>query len=131
MNKAEHIKYWIETAEEDLASAQALFESKKYSWCLFISHLVIEKLLKAHFVNDYETEQLPKTHDLLRIADKIKLDFSEKQKNFLEEINDFNIAARYPDYKREFYKLCTFEYTNDKFNVIKELIKWLKSNLKY
>jgi len=34
-----------------------------------------------------------------------------EQKIFFDEINDFNIETRYPEYKQEFYKHCTMEYT--------------------
>ena len=46
----EHIQYWIESADSDLDTAEALFASGKYDWCLFLGHLVLEKILKAHYV---------------------------------------------------------------------------------
>jgi len=33
-----------------------------------------------------------------------------KQKIFFDEINDFNIEIKYPEYKQEFYKHYTMEY---------------------
>jgi len=50
MTQEEHIKYWIDSAEHDLDTANSLFSSGKYDWCLFISHLVLEKLIKAFYV---------------------------------------------------------------------------------
>jgi len=46
----EHIKYWLDSAAHDLDVAESLFESGKYDWCLFIGHLVLEKVLKALLV---------------------------------------------------------------------------------
>lgn len=55
MTKDEIVKYWIEAAEFDLRAMQNLYTSKDYVWCLFLGHLVIEKLLKAIAVkNDLE-----------------------------------------------------------------------------
>jgi HEPN domain-containing protein len=54
MTKQEHIDYWLKSAEHDLKTAQSLFKSGKYDWCLFIGHLVLEKTLKALFVNANE-----------------------------------------------------------------------------
>ncbi|MBU1262965.1 HEPN domain-containing protein [bacterium] len=31
--------------------AETLFQNKKYDWCLFIGHLVLEKILKAFYVS--------------------------------------------------------------------------------
>ncbi|NUM75573.1 HEPN domain-containing protein [candidate division KSB1 bacterium] len=40
MTTAEHINYWLTSAEHDLASAETLFEHQRHDWCLFIGHLV-------------------------------------------------------------------------------------------
>ena len=42
-----YIKYWMESSENDYDAMKNLYKSKNYNWCLFIGHLVIEKLLKA------------------------------------------------------------------------------------
>jgi HEPN domain-containing protein len=105
-----------------------LFESKRYDWCLFIAHLVIEKVLKAFWVRDSE-KRLPWIHNLLKIAEETCLNLSEEQKKFLDEIAAFNIRARYPDDKLEFYKLCTKEFTTEQFEKIKEFYQWLLSRI--
>ena len=52
MTKLEHIAYWRETAEDDWLSANDLFATKRYLQCLFLAHLTIEKISKAHWVLD-------------------------------------------------------------------------------
>jgi HEPN domain-containing protein len=46
MDIKELITYWEKSAKNDLETAKLLFKKGKYHWCLFISHLVIEKALK-------------------------------------------------------------------------------------
>lgn len=58
------------------------------------------------------------------------LELTEGQKVFLDEVNDFNLAIRYPDYKFEFYKKCTEDFTKQYFKGIKEFYKWLLSQIK-
>jgi len=128
MTKEEHIAYWLKTAEHDFETAQHLFETGKYDWCLFISHLVIEKVLKAFWVRD-TTDRVPHHHRLLEIAQATRLSLSEEQKQFLDSITPFNIQGRYPDYKLDFYKLCTKEFTTEKFERIKEFYQWLLSQI--
>ena len=65
----------------------------------------------------------------MKLAELSSLDLSNEENLFLDEVNDFNIAARYPDYKQEFYKMCTKEYASDYFVHIKEFYEWLKSQL--
>ncbi len=46
MMHEDEIKYWLKIAAHDLDVAAALFAARKYDWCLFIAHLVLEKTLK-------------------------------------------------------------------------------------
>jgi HEPN domain-containing protein len=87
-----------------------LFENKKYSWALFVGHLMIEKLLKALFVK-VNNEYPPFIHNLLRLAEKCNLELSEEQKLFLGTVTAFNINTRYDDYKMSFQKKATPDYT--------------------
>ncbi len=129
MDKRQHIEYWLNSAEHDLDVGETLFQNRKYDWCLFIGHLVIEKVLKAFYVRDTD-ESPPWIHNLVRLAENTTLSLSDEQKQFLMEINRFNIEARYPDYKRDFYKLCTREFTEEYFTKIKEMYKWLLLQMK-
>ncbi len=43
MTIQEHIEYWTDSADNDLKAADALFESRNYSWTLFIGHLIFGK----------------------------------------------------------------------------------------
>jgi len=131
MNIDEHIKYWLNSAKNDLEAAEQLFISGKYDWSLFIGHLVIEKILKALFVSNNDNKIPPKTHNLLKLAELSNLVLSNDSKLFLDEVNDFNLEVRYPEYKQEFYKLCNKEFTSKYFIKIKEFSKWLESQIEF
>lgn len=124
-NSNKLIQYWLEGAEDDYDTMEVMFISKRYSWALFIGHLMIEKLLKAYFVkvkNDYP----PYIHNLLRLAEKCNLELNEKKKEQLIVITAFNINARYDDYKSSFKKKCTKEFTSEWVRNLKELREWIK-----
>jgi HEPN domain-containing protein len=129
MNVEDHVNYWLKSADNDLSAAESLFLSAKYDWCLFIAHLVVEKTLKAYFVYKNDNKIPPKTHNLLKLAEQSDLPLIEEQKLFLDEVNDFNLEVRYPEYRREFYKLCTFEFTEMYFTKIKDFSRWLTSQI--
>jgi HEPN domain-containing protein len=126
----EHIKYWLNSADHDLDTAESLFSAEKYDWCLFLGHLVLEKGLKAFFVKDNENRMPPKTHNLVKLAEKTTIPLNAELKLFLDEVNDFNLEVRYPEYKQEFYKICTKKFAEEYLNKIKEHYKWIKSLLK-
>lgn len=128
MEKKDIVKYWKETSDRDYETMIHLFQSKDFHWSLFIGHLVIEKLLKAIFVinNDHNIVP-PKTHDLLLLAKKAGIETNDEINDMLDFVTTFNINARYPDYKQEFYRKCTMKFTQDAINKIKELRQWLLS----
>ncbi len=128
MEREEHIKYWLESAKQDLEVAETLFQNRKYAWSLFILHLVLEKTIKAHYVKRHN-ELPPKIHNLVRLCEAAELEITEEQKIFLDEVNDFNLEIRYPDYKFEFYKKCDENFTKDYFDKIKEFYEWLLSQI--
>ena len=126
----EHIGYWLESADHDWETAKSLFRSEKYDWCLFIGHLVLEKILKAIYVQVHDNRLPPKVHNLVKLARLSKLDLSMEQEILLDEINDFNLEVRYPQYKSEFYKKCTREFSANYYQNISEMMIWLKSRIK-
>ena len=129
MTTDEHIAYWLESTVHDLETAESLFQSEKYDWCLFLGHLVLEKVLKAIYVNTNENKVPPRIHNLVRLAELSSLTLTQEQRMFLDEVNDFNLEVRYPDYRQEFYKRCTRDYAEPYFTQIKEYYEWLKSQI--
>lgn len=84
--------------------------------------------MKALFVSKFGIHA-PFTHNLYRIAELIDVELSEEYADWLDEITSFNLNARYDDYKKEFYSLCTPEYTSDWISKIETLRTWIKTKL--
>ena len=125
MSRKEIIKYWIESSDSNAITMNNLFKSKDYDWSLFIGHLVIEKLLKAYYIKSVD-ENYPLIHDLLRLAERGGLNLTNEQKDLLDEVSGFNIRVRYDDYKREFHKKCTADFTKGYIDKIEDFRKWIK-----
>ena len=97
---------------------------------MFFGHLVIEKLLKAIYAKKNKSApHAPKSHDLLYLAEKAELEFTENQENLLDTITGFNMNARYDNYEKDFYLKCTDEYTSEQLKNIEEVVEWLKNQL--
>ena len=130
MNNIDLMNYWIESSEEDYDTMMYMRAGKKNTWCLFMGHLVIEKLLKALYAkNNRNAPYAPKSHDLLHLAEKTELELTDRQEDLLDTITRFNMNARYDDYKKEFYLKCTDEYTEQQLKNIEEVRLWLKNLL--
>ncbi|MCX6245853.1 MAG: HEPN domain-containing protein [Bacteroidetes bacterium] len=128
MTKEEVIQFWLDSSDKDYETMLHLFESGDFLWSLYIGHLVIEKLLKAYFVQQKD-ENYPMIHNLLRIAEKAGMDLNDDQQLFFSTVTGFNISARYDDYKQSFYRKCTREFTSDWIEKIKEQREWIKKQL--
>ena len=127
MTIEEHIKYWQEGSQRDLESAEAIFKSGRYDWCLFVGHLALEKILKALFVARNDNKIPPKLHNLVRLAELSKIELNDQEKYYLDKISDFSLQTRYPDYQLEFYKRCDAEYATEQLSKIKEFHTWFSS----
>jgi HEPN domain-containing protein len=128
MDNDELVKHWIDSAEIDQKAMNHLFEKEDFHWSLFMGHLVIEKLLKALYIQE-TNDQPPFIHNLSRIVQMAEMEMTETQLDFLDTITTFNIRARYDDYKQLFYKKCTRDYTAMWIQNIEELIVWIKEKL--
>lgn len=122
------VKHWIDTSDEDFNTMTSLFDAKSYGWALFLGHISIEKLFKANYVNKFR-KHAPFTHNLYRLAELSEIKLTDEYSDWLDKITSFNLNARYDDYKREFYSLCTVEFTGEWIEKIKEVRTWIKQML--
>jgi HEPN domain-containing protein len=121
MNKQDHIDYWLSTSEMDFSSMDTIHNAGKYTVALFMGHLALEKLLKALWVKVHSDNFPPKTHNLVKLAVEAEVKLNQIDISLLLEINEFNLETRYPDFKMDFYKRCTQEFSAEYIHKIKEL----------
>lgn len=121
----EMVDFWFKSAKEDLKTAELLFKNKRYDYCLFFCHLAVEKSLKG-IVYRVSRKQPPFIHDLVRLAYIGKLELNEEMYEAFNEITTFNVAARYDNIKKNFYKQATISYTKQFLKETKDILKWLQ-----
>lgn len=93
---ARHVAYWRSGAGEDIETARFLLERDKRREALFFAHLALEKTLKALVVK--ATQDLaPLSHNLLLLAEKTGLEFSEAERVFFVDMNRYSLHGRYPE----------------------------------
>ncbi|MFH1874013.1 MAG: HEPN domain-containing protein [Pseudomonadota bacterium] len=122
------IKYWFEAAKHDREVSLSLYRTGKYDYCLFLCHLMLEKLLKA-LVAKVAKEHPPFTHNLLYLAGKANLELTKAQIELFDQINKFNLEIRYPEDLKSFYKKVNKNYAKKYLEQSKELWLWLQNLL--
>jgi HEPN domain-containing protein len=124
------IEYWIGLSDYDLETAVAMLQSKRYLYVGFMCHQSIEKAFKAYYIK-LKLETAPYSHSLSYLAkqgDFYEL-FSEKQKEFIDQLEPLNIEARYPSHKERLLKSLNEIKCNEIIDNTKELQKWIKEKL--
>jgi HEPN domain-containing protein len=128
----DNVKYWLAIADYDIETAKAIMKTGRYLYVGFMCHQVIEKSLKAVIARDCdEGEFPPKTHHLLKLADRAGLfnKMSPEQQDFIKELNPMNIEARYPEYKEQIAAGLSKDICAEMIAGTEEMLCWIKERL--
>lgn len=127
---SDKVEYWVEGAEYDLDTARAMLETGRHLYVGFMCHQVIEKMLKACFVN--ATGQIPPyTHNLELLARKSSLDklMNGEQQDFLRRLEPLNVESRYPADRELLAKALTPEKCRTILTGTEEMFEWIRQRL--
>jgi HEPN domain-containing protein len=111
MSKADHISYWVDTADKNWRALHNMVQAGDNVEALFWAHLVIEKLSKALWVKDNEENMPPRSHNLDYLLARTSFSPTPEQTSVLAELNRFQLEGRYPDYVQTIYKITTNDFT--------------------
>jgi HEPN domain-containing protein len=118
---------WIALADYDIETAKHMLVTERYLYVIFLCHLALEKLLKAHVAEFTQTIPI-KTHDLIYLVKKCELDLPEEHLDFVGKINTASIPTRYPDDLQRSLKEYPKSVAKQYLNQTSELLKWLKQH---
>ncbi len=93
-------------------------------------HQTIEKVFKAYYTK-LKTETAPFSHSLSYLAKKGEFydEFSDSQKDFIDQIEPLNIVTRYPSHKERLLKSLTDSKCKEIIYETKILQQWIKEKL--
>lgn len=124
------VKYWLEISDYDFETAEAMLKSKRFLYVGFMCHQSIEKIFKAYFT-ELTKETAPYSHSLSYLAKMGGFydNFSEEQKDFIDQLEPLNIEARYPSHKERLLKSLTNIKCKEIIENTKQLQQWIKEKL--
>ncbi|MBR2035799.1 MAG: HEPN domain-containing protein [Prevotella sp.] len=124
------VAYWIDIADYDLETAEAMYQTGRRLYVAFMCHQVIEKTLKAYWSKTQESDP-PYTHNHMRLADGCGLYelMSDEQRDFLDIITNYNIESRYPEDKEALSRALTDNVCRKIIDETKQLQQWIKDKL--
>ncbi len=118
---------WIALAEYDLETARHMLSAGRYLYVIFLCHLSLEKILKAHVTEVTQTIPI-KTHDLIYLVKKCGIELPEAYLDFIGKINTASIPTRYPEDLQSALKIYPEPVARQYLRQTQELIKWLKQH---
>lgn len=123
------VKYWINIAEYDLDTAEAMLETERFLYVGFMCHQTIEKMLKAVIEKQQISDIPPKIHNLLRLANIANIALPDRYVKLISYLNPLNIEARYPSYKNNLTKILTKDKCQELLNQTREMKLWIEKEL--
>jgi HEPN domain-containing protein len=118
---------WIALAEYDLETAVHMLKTGRYLYVVFLCHLALEKMLKAHTTE--VTQTIPvKTHDLIYLVKKSGLEMSQAHLEFIGKINTASIPTRYPEDLQRAVSDYPEPIVKEYLRQTQEILQWLKQH---
>jgi len=130
MTRDEQVQYWLDIANYDLDTAEAMHQTGRWLYVAFMCHQVIEKTLKAYWCATQPTDP-PYTHSHQRLATGCGLYdlMNDDQRDFLDAITNYNIEARYPEDKEELARTLTPQTCRHIIDETKQMQQWIEEHL--
>ena len=119
------VRKWLERVEYDMKTAEAMLQTRRYIYAVFMCQQAIEKCFKA-LIAFLGGDVLP-IHNLRRLAELSGLinQFNKDQLMKLDFLSQYYINARYKEDITELSRGITEEFSRDMINFSKEIIQWL------
>ena len=80
MTTNEKFEYWLDIAEYDLGTAEAMYNTGRWLYVAFMCQQAIEKLCKGLYIQ-YVDDNVPRVHNirsiLIKYANKLQISISE------------------------------------------------------
>ncbi|MDR2616101.1 MAG: HEPN domain-containing protein [Oscillospiraceae bacterium] len=128
MTAEEKFEYWLEIAQYDLETADAMLVSGRWLYVVFMCQQAIEKLVKGLytlFLDDIP----PKTHNIMllvkRFEDKLPEAVPTAYSVLFDTLSKYYLNNRYPDYMSKLSEQLDMPEAARILNESKEVFAWL------
>jgi HEPN domain-containing protein len=128
MTNEEKFEYWLDIAQYDLESANAMYSTGRWLYVIFMCQQSLEKLVKGLFTL-YLPDALPKIHDIsslfLRFSDKLTVPVEESTLQLFSHLSSFYLNTRYPKFKAMLSSAVSKQDAETTLEKTKEVFSWL------
>jgi HEPN domain-containing protein len=124
----EKYEYWLESAQYDLDTADAMFASGRWFYVVFTCQQAIEKLVKGLYTL-FVDDNVPRTHNISKLAQKFDSKLAEPipEENYVyfDKLLAFYINGRYTSFKQSVSDRIGKHEAKSVLDKTKEVFAWL------
>jgi HEPN domain-containing protein len=128
MTDQEKFDYWLQHAQYDLETAEAMFKGGRWMYVYFTCQQALEKLVKGLYIL-YIDDNIPRLHDISAIFGKYSIKLKEQIKTdylaLFDSLSTFYLRSRYPDYAKVLIPQATEASSGNILEKTKEVWQWL------
>jgi len=128
MDSIEKFEYWFDIAQYDLETAQAMFETGRWLYVVFMCQQSIEKLCKGLYLL-YIDDNIPRIHDInsliTKFEDKLPESIGDDKRLLFSRLSAFYLNNRYPEYRERLSASLSKEEAKNILDKSKEVFTWL------
>jgi HEPN domain-containing protein len=124
MEKDEKFLYWLDIAEYDLKTAEAMLDSGRFVYVVFMCQQSLEKLTKGLY-NYYIDDKVPRVHNisfvLNKLSEKLNIEVEESNFSLFDKLAAYYLQGRCPSFKEKISKLVNEEEARELFRKTEEV----------
>lgn len=128
MDAQEKYEYWLDIAQYDLDTAEAMLNGGRWLYVVFMCQQAVEKLVKGLYVL-YVDDSVPKTHNIRVLIEKFENLLPEmvtdEHYNLFEALTIHYLNGRYADYKQKLSARLNEQVATDLLKRTQEVFVWL------
>jgi HEPN domain-containing protein len=128
MTDEQKYEYWLDIAEYDLGTAEAMLNGGRWLYVLFMCQQAIEKLVKGLYIL-YVDDNVPRTHNIRVLVEafegKLPLGVPPDKYSFFDKLTQYYLNNRYPEYISKLSSQVKESEANSILSKTKEIFAWL------
>jgi len=130
MDLPEKFEYWMDIAQYDLDTAEAMFTSGRWLYVVFMCQQAIEKLCKGLYLL-FVDDNIPMIHDInsliAKFEGKLPTAIDDDKRLLFAKLSAFYLNNRYPKYKERLSVSINSEEALNILEKTREAFAWLRT----
>ena len=129
MNDQEKFQYWLEHAQYDLETAEAMLKNGRWLYVVFMCQQAVEKLVKGLYGLYLNFDEIPHIHNIKTLIKRFETwlpnTVAPEYYHLFDTLTGYYINNRYPDYTEEMAKKIKEGNSRQIYQQTKEAFGWL------